>query len=280
MIEKGTEVIPINTFLQSSISERFSIVRALSDQIEVGEKLLPEKIFLGIESEKEGKELNEVAVGLWEDLFKEDEFVEILTRINLDPASRTFEVHQKLKMIRIAQVILRDANRLFSESHLNPESFYSFAKVLGSFNDNFETNITEPLADQVLETMTNSGKEDCNRQFIPCSPESFEGYLKTEVDLIANHLSMRELPIETLHDLRRTTRRFLNLFLLRTLKYPDTESFCMYAYLRKVNTVLGECLDERIRINTGTQELEDLIKIPEVVEELVTEFLARVVWSS
>jgi len=275
MTEK--EDIPIDGFLNLSMNERFSIVRKLSDQVEVGKSLLPEKIFLGIESEEEGKGLYDVAVNLWEDVFREEEFVETLTQISQNPASYTPEVSQRLKMTRIGQVILRDANRLLSESHLNSGTFYNFAKILGIFNDNFGTNIAEPLVSDVLVAMRKSQEEDISRKFIPCLPVSFESYLKTEKDLIVSYLDREELPMEILHDLRRTNRRFLNFFLLKTLKNSDMESFRIYAYLRKVNTVLGECLDERRRTDRENQVSEDLIKIPQVVRELILEFQARVV---
>lgn len=275
MTEK--EAIPVDGFLTLSVNERFSIVRKLSDQVEVRDGLLPEKIFLGIESEEEGKGFYGVAVNLWEDVFKEGEFVETLTQISQNPASYTPEVNKRLKMTRIGEVILRDANRLLSESHLNPESFYKFAKILGIFNDNFGTNISEPSVNDVLVVMRENQEENIDRQFVPCTPESFKSYIKIKNDLIASYLGKGELPMETLHDLRRTSRRFLNLFLLKTLKQSDMESFRIYAYLRKVNTVLGECLDESKRTNRETLLSEDLIKIPQVVRELILEFQARVI---
>jgi len=276
MTEK--ETIPVACFSTFSMGERFSVVREISDSIEVGEGFLPEKIFLAIESKEEGKEIYDVAVNLCEDMFKEGEFVETLTQISQDPANYTPEINQRLRMTRIGEVILRDANRLLSESHLNPESFYKFAKILGAFNDNFGSNIAEPSVNDVLIVMRENQEENTSRQFVPCSPKSFEGYLKIENDLIVSYLSKGSLSMEMLHDLRRTSRRFLNLFLLKTLNYPDMESFRVYTYLRKVNTVLGECLDE-CKKNKEAGESEDLIKVPELAAELMTKFLTRIVWS-
>lgn len=233
---------------------------------------------MGIKDEEESKRLHDTATNLWEDMFYEEEFVEILTRISQNAGNYTTEVHQRLRMARIGGVILRDANRLFSENHLNPEFFYWFIKILGSFNDNFGKNTIEPTTDKVLAAMRGGQKERTLAQFTPCSSESFDSYLKKQVDLIIIYLRRRSLPLETLHDLRRTNRRLLNLFLLKTLSYADPEFLNIYAYLRQVNTCLGDHLDK----NQGDKEIgdsADSIEAPGVAVGLMTKFLERVSWS-
>lgn len=260
------------------MATRFSLVRGASDQLEGREGLLPEKIFLGIKDEEESKRLYDTATNLWEDMFYEEEFVEMLTRISQNADNYTPEVHQRLRMIRIGGVILRDANRLFSENHLNPEFFYWFIKILGSFNDNFGKNTIEPTTDKVLAAMKGDQKEKTFTQFIPCSSESFDSYLKKQLDLIVAYLHQGSLPLETFHDLRRTNRRSLNLFLLKTLSYADPELLNMYAYLRQVNTCLGDHLDK----NQSDKEIgdsADSIEVPGVAVDLMTKFLERVSWT-
>lgn len=276
MTEKQT--IPFGGFLTCSLGDRFSMVRKMADKVEVEEGFLPGKISFGIESEEEGKRLHGVAVNLWQDMFKEEEFVETLMQINQNLAAYTPEIHQKLKVTRIGTVILRDANRLFSESHLNPESFYKFTKILGVFNDNFGTDIAEPSVGDVLAAMRESQEGITKQPFVFCSPASLEDYLKMENNLIMSYLGKGVISREMLHDLKRTSRRFLNLSLLKMLHYPDMESFRVYAYLRKINTIFGDCLDECTN-GKATGEPENLIKVPEIAEELLSKFLARVVWS-
>ncbi len=262
-------------FSTMSMADRFSLVRALSDQMEVGGALLPEEIFLGVKDKEESERLHVVATHLWKDVFKEGEFVETLTQIVQHTDAYTPEVNQKLRLSRIGGLILRDANRLFSETHLNPEAFYRFMKILGAFNDNYGKKTVEPTVDDVLIAMRTSQEEKTD-EFVPCSPESFEEYLKKEVDLITTYLHQQVLSAEVLHDLRRTNRRFLNLFLLKTISEGDRESFGIYAYLRQVNTCLGDCLDENNNKEAG--EPVGPVEIPAVAIELIRKFLERIRW--
>jgi len=274
MIEK--EYFLKNNFLDLSLSKRFFFIRDFSAMVEVTENLLPEKIQLGLKTKEEISNHYLTAGKLWEDLFKVDKFRETLTLIDGDKSKHTEEIHQNLRNIRIGGIILRDANRLFSEKHLNSEPFYWFIKKLGLFNDNYENQVGDTPALDVVNALKEYSSFLDLGEFIPCSPESLMEYLVKERDLIRAYLDEKMLTKDNMHDLRKTNRRFLNYFLLRVLDNTNNSSFEIYVYLRKINTYLGDCLDASVP-SDSTNSSENLINIPQDAVNLINTFQNRVI---
>lgn len=258
-----------------SVVERFSMVRKMSEKIRVDKELLPEKILLGIESPEEAARLYGIAVGLWEGVFDERQFEKTLARIGRKPANYSSEV-KTLRDIRFAGIVLGDACWLSSRDRCNPLS--NFTRVLGDFNDHCGTAILKPSADDVLAAMRGYQEKNAGHQFIPCSPESFECFLKVENEVITKCLAEKTPSIKKLHGLRRTSRRFLNLFLLKTLDAPDMKLFNLYAYMRRINNDLGRSLDV-CRVDNETGKPQNLVRVPDLTRKMLTDFSQRVVWT-
>jgi hypothetical protein len=261
--------------------ESFTKIRQISDALDGRTIILPNEVALGIKDAAEGQRMREIAYELWNTVFQERYLAETLTAIESGPAQNSSEVNSNLKMTRIVGVVFRDANCLFSESHMAPFDLYNFVRTLGMFNDNFGTNVSEPSIDNLLETMKKSRDAMADYIFVPCSPDSHKDYVQEQFNLISGYLGQKELPRELLHDLRRTNRHILNLLLLKALDNMEPKSAELYAYLRQANTVLGIFLDENKIDPVIGKVIEDErpVKIPVLASELITNFMERVSWS-
>lgn len=254
--------------------EQFLKVRSLSDKIEVNSENLPLKISLTLESEKEIQKHYLIAANLWEDSITKDKLEGVLETIDCDPSKYTKDIHKKLKHIRITGVILRDANCIFTKDHESSECFYFFIKKLGKLNDSFYSNKEYSIEEIILQMEKSKEEKDVTQPFF-CSIDSMNSYIKNEINLINGLLDKKEFSYKEFHDLRKKSRIFLDYFLIKTLQNPlSSDFFKTYTFLRKINTELGNLID-----NKEHQSIEQKIYyVPESTKESIETFLKRVVF--
>lgn len=263
-------------YSNKDLFERYLITKEASDKIIVSDKLLPEKIQLNLQNMEEIEHYHLLAEKLWNVSYRKDDLKKILTMVTQDQSKYTEKIHQDLRNIRIGGMVLRDANRLFSKEHLNPELYYEFIKKLGLFNDNFERQTNNISAADVINASEEFSSKSNPKEFVPCTPQSLANYFTMEIDLIKSYLDKQKITRDELHDLKKTNRRFLNYFLLRVLDNVNDGSFEIYSYLRWINTCLGDCLDKNVSSN-GSDFGQSLITIPEEAANLINAFQSRVV---
>lgn len=237
-----------------TVNEKFLLVRYLSDQIEVKPEILPSKILLTLDSELDIERHHLAASNLYEDSLKKNNLEETFNTIIYNPSFYTKDVHRRLRHTRLTGVIFRDANRLFTENHRNPEEFHIFIKELGKFNDGFNSSKKEPSAEIVLSLI----KQNRNLIKTPlCDIDSVNTFMKKQIDLTNEYLNSQNLSATMFHDLRKTSRTFLSYFLIKILQgsFSD-DSFKTYAFLRKINGELGNSLNQKnYNVSESTRNL-------------------------
>lgn len=206
----------------------------------------------------------------WENIYHPEDMI-----VKLRFGERTNTLRKEMKFIRKHGLVLDSAYIRFDEGHWSPPIHKRFTKVLGDFNDHYDTPEHQIYAEKVISHIEQQYPSTDFLDFTPASDESFAEYFYTERDQIAQFSQQERLLAKEYHTMRKLLRGFMNTTRMASAVKGDPLSRSYCSVLIALNDELGKVHDTLVRGDYyGTVDYKTtLVTLPPDIKERIDVFL-------
>jgi hypothetical protein len=229
----------------SSIKENFQAIR--NSQSDVDRTFLPsQNIELNL-NQSELKQLFNLAIVYWNEIFSQDEFCnKIQEYLLLDSRAvqNSIELRQYFKTVRKAGLILGSAQRFFNDNPYLPNEFVLFLRYLGRMNDLFFKPKQAKKFAEKLSSMLESDNLNLI-QFNVIANLTLIDRVRTIGVKTLDLLKGSDISVYEYHEIRKEFRHVMNLFQLLAAINPNKKEYVqIFQYTCDLNSELGSVHNE------------------------------------